>query len=155
MDEISDAREAKVDEFSSRLNEQRFNRQKVQEGLALSLARISPMTSMTCAASELAGTSLRLKNRYINEAQEYQDVYADFIKEKTGINPGSMIIISSTSDDEEVELIDPNEMPKFQYQSASLAESLGSSIVDIGILAILNLVFFAGAFLSFTRYDLR
>lgn len=156
MDEMSDAREAKVDEFSSRLNEERYNRQKVQEKLALNLARISPMTSMTCAASELAGTSLHLKNRYIDEAQAYQKIYGAFIKEKTGINPGSMLIIQSKSDDdEEVELIDPNELPKFEYQSASLAEVIGNSIVDMGLLAILNLLFFAGAFLSFTRYDLR
>ena len=65
MDELSNERDAKEAEFSGRLNEQRYNRQKVQERLALNLARISPMTSMTCAASELAGTSLRLKNRYI------------------------------------------------------------------------------------------
>jgi len=157
MENLADQREQKIGEFAARLNEDKFNRQKNQQDLAFTLARLSPSTSMTLAATSLAGTSLRLKNRYQDEAMVYQRAYGKFIKEKTGINPGGrMMMVKMTMEDgEEPEPINPYELPGFEYKPLSLAESFQTAITDIGLLALYNLIFFAGAFLAFNRYDLR
>ncbi|MEZ5358113.1 MAG: ABC transporter permease [Candidatus Zixiibacteriota bacterium] len=154
MDSLSQIRESKMNEFSDRLNEDRHNRQKVQQQVAFNLARISPTASLTLAATRLAGTSIDIKDRFYESGIDYKETFADFMKEKTGMNiTGGMFIVQS--DGEEQEPIDPKEMPEYVYQPEPLRASLAGSVVDIGILALFNLVFFIGAFVSFTRYDVR
>jgi len=46
-------------------------------------------------------------------------------------------------------------VPKFQEQDLALGQSLKLAIWDIGLLILFNLVFFAAAFVSFLRYDVR
>lgn len=157
MEERADERDKKMMEFASRLNEDRFNRQQIQQKLAFNLARISPASSLTFATSALAGTSLALKSHYNKETTEYQTIYGNFMKEKTGINPGGrMMVIKTTMEgEEEPESIDPEELPKFVYKPIGLAESIEAATVDLGLLALFNILFFSGAFVAFIRYDVR
>jgi ABC-type transport system involved in multi-copper enzyme maturation permease subunit len=46
-------------------------------------------------------------------------------------------------------------VPKFKERSLALGQSLKLAIWDIGLLVLFNLVFFAAAFVSFLRYDVR
>jgi ABC-2 type transport system permease protein len=156
-DSLTAVRDLKFDEFNRRLNEDRQNRQRTQERYAFGLARLSPTASLTLATTALAGTSLDLKNRFFDEATSYRGTFNDFIKEKTGMNVGGNMMVWRVSDDdgETPEAIDPQELPAFEFRSASLAESLASAAFDMSILALFNLLFFAGAFVSFLRYDLR
>ena len=131
-------------------------RQREQQSLAFNLARISPTASLALANSALAGTSLELQNRFYDEATAYRKGFNSFLKEKTGINvSGRMMIMKINDDDEEPEVIDATELPQFDYQSTALIESFAIAGVDMGILALFNLLFLAGAFISFTRYDVR
>ena len=61
----------------------------------------------------------------------------------------------NNGNDEEPDPLDPSEMPQFEFSSASLAESTGGSMVDLGLLFLLNIIFFGTAFSAFLRYDLR
>ena len=156
MDSISGIREDKMKELNDRLYEDRSNRQEIQEGVAFNLARVSPATSLTLATTELAGTSLTLKNDFKSQAYEYQDTYMNFIEEKTGVNPrGGMIMRIMDDDAGQPDYIDPTEMPQFEYRTASLGESLSSAVVDLGLLALFNLLFFVSTITAFIRYDVR
>ncbi len=157
MSELSSTRQEKIDAFTERINEEYANKRKRQEEVALGLSRISPTSVFTLASTELAGTSLRLQNRFMDSANEYQNVYSNFMTEKTGQDGGGgfrMIMITS-DDQEEPEYLDPNEMPQFEYSRASLGEVTENSLIDIGLLILFNLLFFGGAFVAFLRYDLR
>jgi hypothetical protein len=157
MENIADEREKKQNEFNARINEDRDNKLRRQERISFNLARISPSTSMTLAATALAGTSLDLKDHFIDEASRYQQAFGDFLIEKTGANPGGRMVMMKIKmgEEEEPEQIDPNELPVFQYQAVSLTQSVNSAFPDLGILAIYNLLFIAGSFRAFGRYDLR
>ncbi|MCP4633154.1 MAG: ABC transporter permease subunit [candidate division Zixibacteria bacterium] len=159
IDSLGNIRSSKLDELSSRLAEQRQNAQRHQELRAMGIARISPVTSFSLAASNLAGTSTRLKNRFIDEAHNYQKQYGAFIKEKTGMNLGGGIRIKASTDgcgaDKKPEPIDPRELPAFNFTNHSMSEVLNAAVIDLGILSIFNLIFFAGAFIAFIRYDVR
>lgn len=157
MSKLTDERDEKMKDYSFRLNEERLNRQKMQENLSLSISRVSPATSLSLAISSLAGTSIKLKDHFLSEASEYQKTYGDFLKEKTGINPeGRMVRIKLMSDKEEKpEPIDPTELPRFDYKAAGFSGLKRSAVVDIGILIIYNLLLFFGAIMAFNRYDLR
>ncbi|MCP4706431.1 MAG: DUF3526 domain-containing protein, partial [candidate division Zixibacteria bacterium] len=165
MDSLSEVRDSKMQNFSSRLYEERGNSQKTQESLAFALARISPATSLSLATSYLAGTSIGLKNRFFDEAKNYQGQYGKFMKEKTGLNTGGGIRIrQSTScggggDEKDKadkpKAIDTQEIPEFKYKDITPGESVQAAIVDMGLLLFFNLIFFAGAFVAFVRYDVR
>lgn len=157
MEGLSEGRDTKIMELTDRLNENRQNRQKVQEGLALSIAKISPAASFSLAATTLAGTSLDIKNHFISKARGYQTTYGEFMKTKTGQNQGGgmrMIRVSSEGA-EAAEEIDPNEIPLFDYKIPELKSSINAAMFDMGLLTFLNLVFFAGAFVRFLKFDVR
>ena len=158
MNELSEERARKTEIFEEKINEQYINKRRQQERLALSLSRISPTSVFSLATTELAGTSLDLQNRYMDSAQDYQQVYNDFMTEKTGSGgmTGFRMIISTNDDSgEEPETIDASELPEFEFQKATLSSAASRSLLDLGLLILFNIVFFGGAFFAFLKYDLR
>lgn len=159
MSDIADEREKKMNELASRLNEDRHNKQTVQERLAFGIARLSPTAAFSLASTNLAGTSMELKAHYLNEAAAYQKAYSEFMQSKTGMNigGGAMVFRIKRGDGEEEEEkpIDPHELPEFQYAGIPLATVVNAALPDMGLLALFNFIFFTGAFVAFLRYDLR
>jgi len=158
MQELADERNKKLQDYSNRLNEERCNKQIQQERLAFGLARISPSALFSLAATNLVGTSIGVKEHFINEAHGYQQSFAEFMKEKTGMNLGGDVILfrmKKGGDEEEEKPIDPSQLPKFEYRAIPLDKVLNNSILDIGLLILFNLVFFVGAFVGFLRFDMR
>ena len=147
-----------MNEFRGRVNENRTNRASHREAVAFALARVSPSSALSLATGELAGTSVALKDRFYEQAMNYQPTFANFLKEKTGMNVGGRMVIfkiEDGSEQEEPEPIDPTEIPAFTYQQPALASSLSRALPDFGLLALFNLLFVSGAFVAFTRYDVR
>lgn len=158
MQELADNRDKKLQELAARLNEDRRNRQTQQERLAFGLARISPAAAFSLAATRLVGTSLDIKENFLHAATGYQKTYAEFMKEKTGMNlGGNIIMIRARRDGEEEKekAIDPKELPEFQYTQPELKKTVSRALFDFGILGMFNVVFFAGAYSAFLRYDVR
>jgi ABC-type transport system involved in multi-copper enzyme maturation permease subunit len=158
MQKLGDEREQKMQALSKRLNEERRNREAVRERVAFGLARISPAASFSLATTNLVGTSLELKQQYLNAATEYQQAYAKFMKEKTGMLLGGFRIMAFRSNDGEEakkDPINPREIPPFVFKAVPLQDVFGAALVDLGILALFNLAFFAGAYVAFLRYDVR
>ena len=152
MSQLADERTEKIDAFAQRLNEDRRNRDLARQRVALGIARISPASVFTLAATDLAGTSLDLKNRFDVAARAYREAYTRFIVDKTG-NSGAGWWMSGN--DQDAEEIDPYELPAFEYQAAPISDYVTSALPDLAILMLFNFAFFAGAFLAFLRYDVR
>ena len=158
MQNLSDERDKKIKEFSKRLNEDRRNKQLQQQRLAFSLARISPNALFSLAVTNLVGNSLDLKQHFINEATGYQTTYAQFMKEKTGMNLGGDVILfkmKQGDDKEEEKPIDPKELPDFYYSAEPVSQVFEKAFLDLGLLVLYNIIFFVGAFVVFIRYDVR
>ncbi len=151
--ELTDRIEEKRRELAERLDEQRRNEEAGQQRLAFGLARISPASAFSLAVTNLSGSSLGLKSHYLEEAKRYRDTFARFIEEKSGSPEGAIIIRGPNQP--EPEPIDPRELPEFQYRQPPLRQVVKASILDLGILAVFNLIFFVGAFVAFLRYDVR
>ncbi|HSG29355.1 MAG TPA: DUF3526 domain-containing protein, partial [Candidatus Krumholzibacterium sp.] len=155
MEEIHDERDRKQQALADRLNEERRNRQLVQQRYAFNLARLSPGASFSLAATRLAGTSLGLKEHFIDEAYGYQKSYVEFMKDKTGMRPRGGMVVMSLGDEEEKPTIDPGELPVFDYHLSGLKSDLKAASIDIGLLALFNIMFFAGSYAAFLRFDVR
>jgi ABC-type transport system involved in multi-copper enzyme maturation permease subunit len=155
MSSVNDEREKKMNELSLRLAEERSNKQAVQQRLAFAIARISPSALFSLAASGIAGTALTLKEHYLKEARAYQQTYAKFITDKTGMNPGGGMVFRIVNDGTPPKPIDPNELPPFVYHPQTAADLLPDALLDLGLLALFNMVFFSIAHAAFAKYDLR
>lgn len=155
MAELQEESSKKQKEFNDKLNEERSNRQSLQQGVAFGISRISPSACFSLAATNIAGTSLQLINEFMDQAVAYQDVFKKFQMAKTGATSGSGVMIAIRTSGEEEKKIDPKELPQFKYNSPDIAKTLGRSIIDLVILIIYNLIFFFGSFVAFIKYDLR
>jgi hypothetical protein len=157
FDELAEERTRKIGELDARLNEERGNRQRWQQRLALGLARVSPASTFSLASAGLAGTSLDLPERYRSVVGAYQERFAAFQREKTGRSSGGirMVVKLGNEEEEEPSAIDLSELPAFVWEPPSVREALRAGIFDISLLFFFNMLFFAGAFAAFMRYDVR
>jgi hypothetical protein len=95
------------------------------------------------------------------QIKQYQAQLKEYIRDRDQEYPDSLHLLF----DEEHSVAEWNAIskrpvsfetvPKFQERDLALGRSLKLAIWDIGLLALFNLVFFAGAFVSFLRYDVR
>lgn len=156
MQSLADERHAKMETLSRKLREKRRNMLSQQSKLALWLARISPTTLFTIISTRLAGTSLEYKESFLDESRRYQEEYARFIREKTGMNmPGMTMIVIKQGETQKDEPIDPHELPQFSYTSPDLNYRIQKILPDIGLLSLFELMFFIGTIFQFLRYDVR
>ncbi len=158
MQNLADEREKKFNELAARLNEDRKNRQIEQQQLAQFFSAVSPSALFTLAASEITGTSLRLEQEYMVQAQNYQQEYAKFMKEKTGMNTGGFsMVFRMVSDDNAAKPkpINIGELPQFNFIPLPSSSGMGYFAGYAGVLAAFNLLFFVGAFAAFKKYDVR
>ena len=159
-DERRKEMDQKIADHSARLSEDYYNQKNGQELLAFSLAKFSPASMFQLVAMKLAGTDTGLKRRYEDAMKSYRDQFTKFVQQKGG-GMGFRISIGRGSHDVKVgtppssQKIDITEMPRFQSPAYTFGEAFGASLFDLGLLAVFNLLAFAGAFLAFLRFDLR
>ena len=152
----TEERSKKQDSFNRKLNEERRNKQIVQEKLALNLARISPVSVFSLAALNLAGTSINLKQAYSRSADAYQQQYAAFLRSKLDGNlPEAGMVMRTINNNADVNPIDPHELPQFEYHEPPAGSTIQAAAADMAVLLVLNLLFFIGAVYAFIRYDVR
>jgi len=159
IEEQSSERERRLGELERSLLERREAQQKTQRRLAFGLARVSPAACFTLAAAELAGTSLALEDELRAQLARYQEELGRFQMAKSGgRRSGGGMRLRIAIDDGEPEApkpIDPAELPAFRWQSPNLLPALSRSAGDLALLLAFPLVFYAAAFVTFQRYDLR
>ena len=144
-----------INEFSRKLDEELRNEKMAQEKLAFTLSRFSPASAYKLTAMNLADTGTSLKNEYEDAMKDYRTTFTQFVESKREQErqanrgrrgPGS------NNDDEPLDLA---ELPRFEAPEQSYKEAVGPTIIDLGILSVFSVLAFAGAFLSFIRYDVR
>ena len=120
------------------------NRQSL---LALNISRISPAAVYYNAAAILAETDLGSFWRFMEQTRQYRREWVDYLRDEE--------IFSSrrwfTTEFEEP--FDLSNIPRFKEQSEGVGNSLQRAGLDIMILAVLNMLFFMGSFISFLRYE--
>jgi len=114
-----------------------------QQHLAADLARCSPASALMFGSMTLALTGPAEYDKFLQSAREYRTVFLSWITAK------SMKFLT------EHEAFDLSDMPRYTSIRTSLAESVSSAIPDYLVLILLNILFFAGAYVSFLRYDVR
>jgi hypothetical protein len=154
--------EKSIAEYSRKLNEGFNNNRRELKRLALTLSRISPVSSFQLSAMNLANTDIDLKVRYEDVIREYKKEFYEFVnrkQEESGGVGGLMITLSSESGmkvgEREKSNLDLSEIPKFVQPHKSYAHIFQSIFIDLGLIVLFSILAFAGAFRMFLNFDLR
>ncbi|MBN2030838.1 ABC transporter permease subunit [bacterium] len=135
------------------------NKVNIQAAIAMNLSRISPVSCYIYFISELSGTGISEMANYVDHAERFQEqieqeIYDHFKLTSFGDSQGRMIMISIDSPDD----FDPStlQVPNMsQYQHITLTAALTSGWIDVLLLFLFAALFFAAAFISFLKYDVR
>lgn len=143
-------------EVMDKYNRQYERQQADQITLAETLSRaLSPTSAMSFAVHNLAGTGWARQEEYVKQLREFQNEFREYILGELGSqevqNPANFYEELFLKRSLDVKL----DQVSFDFREESLATVVSRSLWDIGMLALLSIVFFAAAFVAFLRYDLR
>ncbi len=149
QEEIRNRYQAKLEEGWQAMNRDLEVREQARNALALAIARLSPVTSFIRPLAELGRTGQLEYERFRAGVRRFGDVLNRDIFEKNkmirfkhGIQQDNKVDMEAAP-------------PVFTNVPAATEAVVRDVLPDVAILAIFNLVFFAGAFVAFVRYDVR
>jgi ABC-type transport system involved in multi-copper enzyme maturation permease subunit len=150
-------------EFEERLDQtlQKFDADYEKEkaarrALSLNIARLSPASVYTQAALDFCHTGIAdlenfqgsLKSHYVQLSKAlFQYQFRDEFTSDDGSR--SMGWAGDSRRD------DKTDYPMFRYAFPAFEQTLRATAPDVILLVLFNLIFFAAAYVSFTRYDVR
>ena len=151
--ELGQDYEAKITAAYIKIDHDHRMRQDAQQRLARNLSRVSPASGLTLGSMVLARTGVEEYNRFMDATRSYRAVYNDWLVQKYLRNPIGMLFSKySLGRYKDLTVAD---MPQFQFEPESLGESLMRVLPDFALMAAMTIIFLAGAFLAFFRYDVR
>jgi len=125
------------------------NQSRHQEILATVLASLYPLSNFVFAATDAADVGLESDAEWGAQSGRYDRVFREYVdrryEEEKQRNPAFDFN----------DYLDLRARPRFQFQPPPLSTRVERILIPVGVLAVFNLVFFAGAFVSFLRYDVR
>ena len=142
---IGDAKQAIYNEYRQQ--------QLHQVKLAQHISRVSPTAIYQIGCEALVGTGIKHYERFFKKAIEYRRSLLQFTYEEYPFNPNLFLEDTERQQLREVQ-ISLDRIPKFDGTLSDFSIAFAEASLDILLLFLFNLVFFMGAFLSFTRYDL-
>ena len=154
-----------------------------QAAIAGAVSKLSPAVMLDRVTQNLAGSSLRDHEDFMESAREYRGEIVSYIEGRQGFSTRRWF--TDDPPDQEPLVTDPasfdrnnmdmerawrmldaaredhsralnlNDMPRFRHEPARLAESLARSSSEWIALVALNVVLFGLFLLAFSRYDVR
>lgn len=137
------------------------NKMLAQAFTGRNLTCISPAVIYQRVSEAVAGTGIGHCVDLYQQVKEYQGGLREYIRSKDAEDPNSLHLMFPDQACAQAwrtishNPVDFDTVPKFRERSPALGESLQLAVWDIGTLALFNLVFFAAAYVSFLRYDVR
>jgi ABC-type transport system involved in multi-copper enzyme maturation permease subunit len=148
--------EERLDQTLQKFDADYEQKKSARRALSLNIARLSPASAYTQAAlnfchtgiADLENFSRSLQVHYI---QLYQAVFKYSFQDTFSSDDGRTNRSMGGDSSPEGKI----DFPKFPYQFPAFEETLKDTAPDIVLLILFNLIFFAAAYYSFTRYDVR
>jgi ABC-type transport system involved in multi-copper enzyme maturation permease subunit len=139
---------SKIDENNAALERDYQAKKKSQERLAINISRISPASALTFSTMSFARTGLDEHERFLASIRAYKPIFTKWANAKMM----RTIDFSGSGQTAKVVLDD---MPQHKFEPETLSKSLARTIPDFGLMLFLIIVFFAGAYVSFLKFDVR
>ena len=152
---------AALTEARNKITDEHVSEITAQVAIGRRFTRISPTELYKQACETIAGTGIRRFSELRRQISRYQANLKDYVRNRDAEDPNSLhltydeMYTASLWRTISHNPVDFETVPKFQERDLALGESLKSAVWDIGLLVLFNMVFFAAAFVSFLRYDVR
>ncbi|MCK5145140.1 ABC transporter permease subunit [bacterium] len=138
---------ARIDAKNAEVEESFQSKRRRQQMLALNLSRISPASSLTFGALALAKTGIHEHERFLNSIKTYKPIFTKWVNAKMMEN------LDFNARQQPKPVLD--DMPLHEFVPMTLADSFALALPDFVVMILMIIVLFAGAFVSFLRYDIR
>jgi ABC-type transport system involved in multi-copper enzyme maturation permease subunit len=148
QDEILNSYRERIDAETAKLDAFYGAQREGQTRLARNLSRLSPVSCFLHGVTEIAGTGLAEAGRL----KENKTVFASLLENEISrkmklLHFGNMAMAG--------EIGRETPAPKLVYREGTLRDALPGVWPDMALLVFYGILFFAGAYVSFLRYDLR
>ena len=120
-----------------------------QQQLASTLASSSPLADFIFFATEMTETGIGGEQHWRDQANEHGSAFRSFVDARYQKAKEQNPAFSSN------EYLDLKERPRFRYRPQGVGERLDAVLPQFGLIVFFNILFFALAFVSFLRYDVR
>ena len=120
----------------------------IQIAAATNIARLSPVSCFVRPMAEISKSGWLIWRRFMADVTRFQTTLNEKI-----YGQNSLEVTRSGINVHEQEISGP--APAFQTTEVSIKSLFGDILPDLILLVLYNLLFFAGAFVSFLRYDAR
>jgi ABC-type transport system involved in multi-copper enzyme maturation permease subunit len=124
-------------------------RSKHQEWLATVFASTSPLADYVFMAADLAEVGIQADDEWDKQQEQFNATLAPILEKKYDDEIKKNPAFSYN------DFIDMRDVPRFQFQSPRMMDKLEAALPHLGVLALFNLLFLVGAWVSFLRYDVR
>jgi ABC-2 type transport system permease protein len=151
-DEFNKRQEQRLGVEQERIDEQYARARASQEVWTRRMARVSPSASMTFASIDLASSGMERQKSFLAACNQYQDDFAAWVRTKMRDEQRAQARGQSTPPGTKLDLAD---MPRFEYREEPLGAIAPRVALDVVLLAAVATLFFAAAYVSFLRYDVR
>jgi len=139
---------AKIDANNAALERDYQARKTSQERLAINISRISPASALMFSTMSLARTGLDEHEQFLASIRAYKPIFTKWANSRmmksfdfTGSGQTGKVVL--------------DDMPMHKFNPESLSNSVARTLPDFGLMVVLIIVFFAGAYVSFLKYDVR
>ncbi len=147
LEEFQQESTSKIDENNAALERDYQAKKRSQQNLAINLSRVSPASALTFSTMSLARTGIDEHERFLASIRTYKPIFTKWANSRMMQN-----LNFQTGETGKVVLDD---MPQHRFEPEGLSKSLARTFSDIGLMFFLIIVFFAGAYVSFLKYDVR
>lgn len=145
-------RAAKIGDAKQAIYNEYRQQQLHQVKLAQNISRISPTAIYQIGCEALVGTGIKHYERFFKKAIEYRRSLLQFTYEEYPFNP-NLFLENAERQQLRKTQISVDKIPKFDDTPSNFPTTFAEASLDILLLFLFNIVFFLGAFLAFTRYD--
>lgn len=133
----------------SQLEQEHRNEKQQQSSIAMNISRLSPVSCYIYAMSTLAGTGLMEEPSIRENARRFEEQMRNNVYSKVF----TVKLTHSTSRSSNFESDNPP--PQFEIVRSSFGDVLEKVWLDLFLLALFNILLFAGAHAAFLKYDVR
>jgi ABC-type transport system involved in multi-copper enzyme maturation permease subunit len=147
QDEIQSSSRERIDAEMAKLDAFYGTQRDGQTRLARNLSRLSPVSCFLHGVTEIAGTGLA----EVGRLKENKRAFASFLENE--ISRKMKMLRFGNLDMSDFDRETP--APKLVYREGTLRDALPGVWPDMALLVFYGILFLAGAYVSFLRYDLR
>jgi len=147
LEDIQQRLTAKIDERNAAIERDYQIKVRGQQKLAVNLSRISPASALMFSTMSLAKTGISEHERFLGSIRTYKPIFTKWINQKM---MRSLNLSGGQQPTPEL-----GDMPRHEFSAETFGDSFSRMLPDFMLMVFLIILFFVGAFVSFSKYDVR